>query len=154
MIGRTSSGTLMVLFGTYVVYIRIRSERRWRPTGGSAGAAEVSGVVAIDEGCLYLREGDEQGYPVLWPAGTTWDPDREAVTLSRGTEIRPGDRVEGGGGYVRIGSLRRSRSLGPEAIALLARCADGGQIAALDDDVRACVVNVGESSCAQIPTTD
>jgi hypothetical protein len=124
------------------------------PTGGAAEEAGIGGVLAIDAGCLYLSEGDELRYPVVWPAGTTWDPDREAVILPRGTEIRPGDRVEGSGGYGRLGSLRRSGSLDSEAIELLTRCADGGEIAALNDDVRACVVNPGENFCAQITVTD
>ncbi|MFN3215808.1 MAG: hypothetical protein ACE367_04875 [Acidimicrobiales bacterium] len=132
---------------------------RWpeSPTGGASGEAEVGGVVALEEGCLYLSEGDEVRHPVVWPAGTTWDPDRMAVILPRGTEVRSGDRVEGSGGFGRLRSLRQSRALGPEAIELLARCADGGDIASLDNDpggVRACVVNAGENFCAQVTITD
>lgn len=127
------------------------------PTGRAGAEALVGGVVALDEGCLYLSEGDELRYPVVWPAGTTWDPDRMAVILPRGTEVRPGDRVEGSGGYVRVGPLRRSRSLGSEAIELLTRCADGGEIAVLNNDpggIRACVVNAGENFCTQVTVTD
>ena len=65
-------------------------------------AAEVRGVLEFEEGCLYLAldEIDER-YPVLWPAATAWDADREVVVLPTGDEIEVGGLADGGGGVLR-----------------------------------------------------
>lgn len=38
-------------------------------------------------------------HPVIWPHGTAWDQDRQAVLLPDGDVASLGDEVSGGGGY-------------------------------------------------------
>lgn len=45
-------------------------------------------------------------FPVVWPYGTTWDEDAQAVRLSDGRVVALGDRVSGGGGYPYLSDLR------------------------------------------------
>lgn len=51
-------------------------------------------------GCLLVGE-----YPVVWPYGTTWDAEAEAVRLSDGQVVALGNRVSGGGGYPHLPDL-------------------------------------------------
>jgi hypothetical protein len=51
-------------------------------------------------GCLLVGE-----FPVVWPHGTTWDGDDQAVRLSDGQVVALGDRVSGGGGYPYLSDL-------------------------------------------------
>ena len=68
--------------------------------GGDGNAALIEGPLTMSEGCLMVGE-----YPVVWPHGTTWDPDQRAVLLSDGRVIALGDRVSGGGGYPHLAEL-------------------------------------------------
>jgi hypothetical protein len=63
-------------------------------------AAQVKGRLILDDtGCLMLAlEGI--GYPVVWPAGTGWQPDPPAVVLPSGAIAEPGMSVLGEGGYM------------------------------------------------------
>src|SRR3989304_5086104 len=58
----------------------------------------VGGVVVFDEntGCLLLGG----RYPVVWPAGASWQADPPAVKL-QGQLIEPDMTVEGGGGFLK-----------------------------------------------------
>ena len=70
--------------------------------GGADGMdAIVSGTVVLDDesGCLLLQQGDF-AYPVVWPAGASWEPDPPSIKL-QGQLIEPGMSVSGGGGYIR-----------------------------------------------------
>ncbi|GIG29862.1 hypothetical protein [Cellulomonas marina] len=88
----------------------------------SAGSSEdgmtaiVSGTVAYDGTCLTL-----DGYPVVWPEGTRWDADAEAVVLSGGARAAVGDAVEGGGGYLQVVSML-PEGTDPAAGRLLQEC--------------------------------
>lgn len=71
------------------------------PSGERAGmGAQVMGTVLLDDrGCLVL-ELEGVRYAVLWPAGTSWQPDLAAVVLPDGQIVEPGMSVLGGGGYL------------------------------------------------------
>jgi hypothetical protein len=70
-----------------------------RPSlSGGAMAAIVAGMVAYDNGCLYLVQANSR-YPVVWPHGARWQADPPAVIL-QGQTIEPGMYVSGGGGYL------------------------------------------------------
>ena len=61
---------------------------------GSGNDALIEGPLTMSGGCLLVSD-----FPVVWPHGTTWDADAQAVQLSDGQVVALGDRVSGGGGY-------------------------------------------------------
>lgn len=67
---------------------------------GSGDAALIEGVLTVSSGCLLVN-----GFPVVWPYGTTWDPGAQSVRLSDGQVVALGDRVSGGGGYPSLSAL-------------------------------------------------
>ncbi|MBC2934450.1 hypothetical protein [Nocardioides sp. zg-1228] len=67
---------------------------------GSGASAQIEGPLSMSSGCLLVG-----GYPVVWPYGTTWDADAQAVRLSDGQVVALGDRVSGGGGYPHLPDL-------------------------------------------------
>lgn len=67
---------------------------------GSGAAALIEGPLALSSGCLLVGE-----FPVVWPHGTTWDAEAQAVRLSDGQVVTLGDRVSGGGGYPYLSDL-------------------------------------------------
>ena len=69
--------------------------------GDSAMEAQVRGTVEIRGDCLMLVQEDfpdAPAYPVVWPAGTTWQEDPPAVVLEDGRVVEPGTSVVGAGG--------------------------------------------------------
>lgn len=72
--------------------------------GDSGMDAQVVGRVDVRGGCLLLVQDDVLGdaaapaYPVIWPAGTTWQEDPPALVLEGGRTVEPGESVTGGGG--------------------------------------------------------
>ena len=92
--------------------------------------AEVRGRLELDGDCLYVTL-DEIGarYPVVWPAGTAWDAEEQAVVGPSMARMLVGSEVYGGGGYFYVEDVKRL--LGAEAEALAARCVDNayGEIA-------------------------
>lgn len=103
-------------------------------------AAQVRGRLVVEGDCLYLAL-DEVGerYPIVWPAGTTWDADHKAVLSPTGVAMPVGSDVSGGGGYLVVADVESL--LGSEAAALASRCLDNtyGEIA---------FVNNGDTSIA------
>jgi hypothetical protein len=89
------------------------------PSGGMA--AEVTGVLIYDEStnCL-LIELEEVQYPLVWPAGTTWQEDPPAVVLDNGEIVEPGMKVYGGGGYLQREHVEELA--GPAVAAAADRC--------------------------------
>ena len=71
-------------------------------------AAEVRGVLQLEGSCLYVFL-DEVGerYPVLWPAGTHWDGENNAVVPPAGAPMPIGSEVYGGGGYLTVQDIER-----------------------------------------------
>lgn len=71
------------------------------PSGERVGmAARVMGTTILDNtGCLML-ELEGVRYSIVWPAGTSWQPDPPAVILADGQIVTPGMSVLGAGGYL------------------------------------------------------
>ena len=67
---------------------------------GSGTDALIEGPLTLSGGCLLVGE-----FPVVWPYGTTWDAQAQAVRLSDGQVVALGDRVSGGGGYPSLSAL-------------------------------------------------
>lgn len=67
---------------------------------GSGTDALIEGPLTLSGGCLLVGE-----FPVVWPYGTTWDAQAQAVRLSDGQVVALGDRVSGGGGYPNLSDL-------------------------------------------------
>lgn len=92
--------------------------------------AEVRGRLELEDDCLYVAL-DEIGerYPVVWPAGTTWDAEDHVVVGPSRARMPVGSEVHGGGGYRYVDDVERS--LGAEATAFAARCVDNtyGEVA-------------------------
>jgi hypothetical protein len=70
--------------------------------------ADVWGTLVLDgeTGCLLLQQ-EGIGYPVVWPAGASWEPVPPSVKL-QGQVIEPGMSVSGGGGYIQRDHVERS----------------------------------------------
>jgi hypothetical protein len=82
--------------------------------GGGADAI-VSGVVEIDQetGCVWLSDTAGGRAPVVWPLGTRAESDQPGIRLSDGQVVRPGDQVEGGGGYIDANAATSGSGLEP-----------------------------------------
>jgi hypothetical protein len=92
------------------------------PFGAGGMDALIQGVLIIDDdsGCLLIgREG--AGYPVVWPAGASWQPDPPGVRLAGGELVGPGMWVTGGGGSVQRDHIERVA--GSEVADAAAACA-------------------------------
>lgn len=116
--------------------------RHLEPVSNEGEDAEIGGVVAVQDGCLFL-EGDDGYQPdsesdsdsnskpgtlVIWPHETRWDDKSAAVILPNGDRVEPGDSVAGGGGYYSLD--RVEAAAGAKAAILAVRCRglrpDGG----------------------------
>ena len=96
--------------------------------------AEVRGVLELDNGCLYVSvESTGERYPIVWPAGTRWDPENQAVVTPRGESAAIGHEVYGSGGYLHVVNVELIA--GSQAAALAAECVDNeyGEIAVLNN---------------------
>ena len=109
--------------------------RYLEPSGTQDGMAEeLRGVVVLDD-CLYLSSDDTgERYPVLWPAATAWDAEREVVVLPSGEEIAVGGNALGGGGYLSVSAVETIA--GAAAGEHAARCVDNtyGEVAVVNND--------------------
>lgn len=105
----------------------LTSERQLLNWGGSD--ALVEGTVTVEGDCLLLVQSDfpDDGFPVVWPAGTRWQADPPAVVLDEGTVVAVGEAVSGGGGYLQPSSLRSSGQAVSDAAASCA--GDTGEVA-------------------------
>lgn len=96
--------------------------------------AVVSGVLELDGSCLYIAgDGIAERNPILWPAGTPWDEEDQAVISPIGELMAVGDEVSGGGGYLYVANVERLA--GPQASSLAADCVDNtyGEIAVVNN---------------------
>jgi hypothetical protein len=74
------------------------------PGPGDGGMdAQVRGTLEIRDQCVLLVGEQDLGspaYPVIWPAGTTWQQNPPAVVLEDGRAVKAGTSVTGSGGYL------------------------------------------------------
>jgi len=66
--------------------------------------ALIEGAVTIDDGCALVESG-EQSVGLVWPVGTTWKSESEAVRLVNGLEISSGTQIRAGGGGTSVDGL-------------------------------------------------
>jgi hypothetical protein len=92
----------------------------------------LQGVLQLDGDCLYLvQSAIKQRFPILWPAGTSWDGANQSV-VSPGGDVMPiGGPVEGRGGFFYLSDIHLFA--GPAARNLAALCVDNGQIAIVEN---------------------
>ncbi|MAM31027.1 MAG: hypothetical protein CL411_01215 [Acidimicrobiaceae bacterium] len=58
--------------------------RHLPPFDAASDAAEILGTLALEGECLLLVLPQGSRFPIVWPAGTTWDPEGQAVVLHSG----------------------------------------------------------------------
>jgi len=92
-----------------------------RPALFGAGGmdAVLEGTLAFDGDCLRLIQDDIE-YPVVWPAGASWEPDPPSVVVD-GQTIEPGTTVSGEGGYLSRDNVEQRA--GSQVADAAARCA-------------------------------
>ncbi len=76
------------------------------PVDGPAYMVEGVLTAEIENGCVWL-----DGYPVVWPTGTTASRPAFSVRFPDGQQASNGDHLEGGGGYYRIDSIPETSAL-------------------------------------------
>jgi hypothetical protein len=71
------------------------------PYAQEGDAALIRGTLALEDGCLYLRDADGgRTLPTFpWP-GTSWDEASQTLRIFGRQRFRVGDMVEAGGGFV------------------------------------------------------
>lgn len=68
--------------------------------------AQIRGVLQQEGDCLYIEDdGSGERYPILWPAGTTWDGYNTSVIPPGGKPIAVGAKVDGGGGFLNVSTI-------------------------------------------------
>ena len=97
--------------------------RHLPPLEEESEAAEIQGTLVLEGDCLLVDSPWGERYPIVWPAGTTWDAEDEAVVLHSGERLAVGSDIQGGGGYSGAGGL--SARLGDEVAALAEMCVEG-----------------------------
>ena len=101
-----------------------------RSSSGDGMAAEVEGRLEHEGDCLYLQHDElDERYPVIWPAGSTWDATDPAVLSPSQVRMPVGSEVYGAGGYLYVDDVERL--IGSAAATLAAQCVDNayGEIA-------------------------
>ena len=98
--------------------------------------AEVGGVLVLWNGCVVFERGagtEATHLPVIWPAGTSWDPATEEVVLDDGVRVPIGGTVSGGGGYPYASELDHLDDAGQR---LAQSCADNewGEVARFNNN--------------------
>jgi hypothetical protein len=88
-------------------------------------------LLDVESGCLLLVGAEGVGFPVVWPAGTSWQADPPGVILADGQLVELGMAVRGGGGFVPRDFIERKA--GSEVADAAAACAGPtGEIALFD----------------------
>jgi hypothetical protein len=96
------AGQRAVESGDYTIYVHGSS---LLPRGGLD--ALIEGTLALHDGCVVLESEDKEvWYPVVWPAGTSIaSSDPFVISLPSGVELAIGEKVSGGGGYLKPESV-------------------------------------------------
>ncbi len=101
-------------------------------------AAEITGVVALVDGCVLLADPfDGRTTAVVWPNRTQWDAASETIELPNGDVVGIGDEVWGGGGFSRPGA---DDTVEAEELRRCVRVADSAEVAGVNastDGIRA-----------------
>ena len=97
--------------------------RHLPPFDAASNAAEILGTLALEGECLLLVLPQGSRFPIVWPAGTTWDPEGQAVVLHSGERLMIDSDIEGTGGYAGVEQVMGW--LGDEVAKLATSCAQG-----------------------------
>ncbi len=91
-------GQQAVSTGGYTIFVHGRS---LSPRGGMG--ALIEGRLATRDGCVILElEDGDLWFPVVWPAGTSIaSTDPLVIRLPSGEPLSEGQKVTGGGGYLK-----------------------------------------------------
>lgn len=81
--------------------------------------AILEGTLVFEGDCLRLSQGDAE-YPVVWPAGASWEPDPPSI-VSNGQTTKLGATVSGEGGYLSRDNVEERA--GSQVADAAARCA-------------------------------
>ena len=96
--------------------------RHLPPFDAASNTAEIHGTLVLEGECLLLMSPQGSRFPTVWPAGTMWDAEGQAVVLHSGERLVIGSDIEGTGGYADTEQLMGS--LGDEAAARADSCVD------------------------------
>ena len=97
--------------------------RNLPPFDAVSDAAEILGTLVLEGECLLLVSLQGSRFPIVWPAGTTWDAEGQAVVLHSGERVVIGSDIEGTGGYA--DTVQLVGWLGDEVATLATSCAQG-----------------------------
>ena len=97
--------------------------RNLLPSDAASDTAEIFGTLVLEGECLLLVSLQGSRFPIVWPAGTTWDAEGQAVVLHAGERVVIGSDIEGTGGYADTEQL--VGWLGDEVATLATSCAQG-----------------------------
>jgi hypothetical protein len=97
--------------------------RHLPPFDAASDTAEIHGTLVLEGECLLLMSLQGSRFPIVWPAGTTWDAEGQAVVLHSGERVVIGSDIEGTGGYADTEQL--VDWLGDEVAARADSCVDG-----------------------------
>ncbi|MEL0000033.1 MAG: hypothetical protein VW623_07975 [Acidimicrobiaceae bacterium] len=96
--------------------------RHLPPFDAASDAAEILGTLVLEDACLLLVSLQGSRFPIVWPAGTTWDAEGQAVVLHSDARVEIGSDIEGTGGYADTEQV--VRWLGDEVAELAERCVE------------------------------
>ena len=108
------------------------------PSSASANLATLlQGKLQLDGDCLYLVVGQVGRFPIVWPAGTQWNPQSKSVVSSTGAEMGMGSSVTGRGGYFYLSDV--DLLVGAVARSIAGDCLDNpwGQIVVIRNEEKA-----------------
>ena len=97
--------------------------RNLPPFDAVSDAAEILGTLVLEGECLLLVSPQGSRFPIVWPAGTTWDPEGRVVVLHSGERVAIDSDIEGTGGYVDAEQVMHW--LDDEVATLATSCAQG-----------------------------
>lgn len=95
---------------------------------GDSEAAMIQGLLALEDGCLYVRNEEWGPSALLWPFGTTWDAETQEVVGLDGSRATVGERLVTGGGYGTAEHYQEQRRLIGEGLAEAAVACTAGEI--------------------------
>lgn len=97
--------------------------RHLPPFDAASDADEIHGTLILEGECLLLMSPQGSRFPIVWPAGTMWDAEGQAVVLHSGEQVVIGSDIEGTGGYADTEQL--VEWLGDEVAARADSCVGG-----------------------------